>query len=81
MIKWVIYDYLRSIWYPSEPSDVPYTPNQQLVMNYFGRFLQQEGSKWNSKTKIMYLNNGLYNSHIFSKEWMIDEFRKKTYKV
>ena len=28
-------NYLGSIWYPSEPSDVPYPPNQFLGWDFF----------------------------------------------
>ena len=34
----------RPIWYHSEPSDVPYSPNQFLGWDFFWRFLQQTGS-------------------------------------
>ena len=43
MIKWVTYAHLRPIWYLSEPSDVPYSPNQFLGWNFFCCFLQQTG--------------------------------------
>ena len=45
MIKGVTHSHLGLILYHSEPSNVPYFPNQQLVMNFFCRFLQQTGSK------------------------------------
>ena len=35
-------DNLGSIWYHSEPSDVPYSPNQFLALD----FLQQDGSSF-----------------------------------
>ena len=44
MIKGVTHSHLGLILYHSEPSNVPYFPNQQLVMNFFCRFLQQTGS-------------------------------------
>ena len=34
-----------SIWYHSRPSYVPYSPNQFLGLDFFVRFLQQDGSK------------------------------------
>ena len=34
-----------SIWYHSEPSIVPYSPNQFLGWDFFCRFLQQTGSR------------------------------------
>ena len=36
--------HLGSISYHSEPSDVPYSPNQFLGCDFFCRFLQQDGS-------------------------------------
>ena len=36
---------LGAIWYQSEPSDIPYSPNQFLGWDFFCRFLQQDGSK------------------------------------
>ena len=35
---------LGSSWYQSEPTDVPYFPNQILVWDFFFRFLQQDDS-------------------------------------
>ena len=46
MIKKVTHAHLGPIWYHSELSDVPYSPNQWLVMNFFCRFLQQTGSNF-----------------------------------
>ena len=40
------YYHLRSIWYPSDPWDVPYSPNQFLGWDFFWRFLQQDGSSY-----------------------------------
>ena len=37
-------DHLGSIWYHSEPLEVPYSPNQFLGWDFFCRFLQQTGS-------------------------------------
>ena len=36
--------HLGSIWCHSEPSDVPYFPNQILDLDFFCRFLQQDSS-------------------------------------
>ena len=48
MIKRVTHAHLGPIWYHSEPSDVPYSPNQFLGWDFFCRFLQQDGSSlWN----------------------------------
>ena len=44
MIKKEIHAHLGPIWYHSEPSDVPYSPNQFLGWDFFCRFLQQDGS-------------------------------------
>ena len=38
-----------SIWYHSEPSYVPYSPNQFLGWDFFCRFLQQTGSRKTQK--------------------------------
>ena len=40
------HEHLGPIWYHSEPSDVPYSPNQFLGLDFFCRFLQQTGSKY-----------------------------------
>ena len=37
-------NHLGSIWYPSEPSDVPYSPNQFLGWDFIWHFLQQDVS-------------------------------------
>ena len=37
-------NHLVSIWYYSEPSDIPYSPNQFLALDFFCHFLQQDGS-------------------------------------
>ena len=37
-------NHLGSIWYHSEPSDVPYFPNQFLALDFFCCFLQQDCS-------------------------------------
>ena len=44
MIKGVTLANLGPIWYHSEPSDVPYSPNQFLGWDFFCCFLQQTGS-------------------------------------
>ena len=35
MIKGVDHAYLGPIWYHSEPSDLPYSPNQFLALDFF----------------------------------------------
>ena len=35
MIKGVTHAHLGPIWYHSEPSDVPYSPKQFLVLDFF----------------------------------------------
>ena len=46
-------NHLGSIWYHSEPSDVPYSKNLLRPISWFGLFLQQNDSKWtNEITKI-----------------------------
>ena len=44
--------HLGPIWYHSEPSDVPYSPNQFLDWDFFCYFLQQDGSKTHKIDKI-----------------------------
>ena len=39
-------NHLGSIWYHSEPLEVPYFSNQFLGLDFFCRFLQQTGSNW-----------------------------------
>ena len=45
MIKGVTCAHLGSIWHHSDPSDIPYFPNQFLVWDFFCRFLQQDSSR------------------------------------
>ena len=47
-------DNLESIWYHSEPSDVPYCPNQFLGWDFFYRFLQRDGSSAAFLTQQVY---------------------------
>ena len=54
MIKGVTHSHLGLILYHSEPSNVPYFPNQELVMNFFCRFLQQTGSKGQLISKCLF---------------------------
>ena len=42
--EYQIEPYLGPTWYPSEPSDVPYSLNQFLGWDFFCCFLQQDGS-------------------------------------
>ena len=44
MIKGATHVCLGPIWYHSEPSDVPYSPNQFLGWDFLCCFLQQAGS-------------------------------------
>ena len=46
MIKGVTLADLGPIWYLTEPSDVPYSPNQFLGWAFFPQFLQQTGSSY-----------------------------------
>ena len=43
---------LMLIWYLSEPSDFPYSPNQFLGWDFFCSFLQQDGSN-NDPTNLL----------------------------
>ena len=38
MVKGVINAQLETIWYHSEPADVPYSPNQLLAWDFFAAF-------------------------------------------
>ena len=44
------YNHLGPIWYQSEPSDFPYSPNQFLGWDFFCCFLQQNSSTRNTGT-------------------------------
>ena len=44
MIKDVTHAHLGPIWYLSEPSDVPYSPNQYFGWDFFLPFLTVTGS-------------------------------------
>ena len=48
MIKGIPHAHEGPIWYQSEPSDVPCSPNQFLSLDFFCRFLQQDSSNWTS---------------------------------
>ena len=52
MIEGGTHAHLGPIWYHSEPSDVTYSPNQELVMNFFCRFLQQTGSSRKKQSQM-----------------------------
>ena len=63
-------NYLGSIWYCSEPSGVPYSPNQFLALDFFCRFLQQDGFNflyecwiWQTKTSFVSVDWKLENSN------------------
>ena len=43
--EWYQMDPNWLIWYHSEPSGVPNSPNKFLALDFFCRFLQQDGSK------------------------------------
>ena len=51
MIEGVTHANLGPIWYHSEPSNVPYSPNQFLRWDFFCSFLQQDGSNDSVKVK------------------------------
>ena len=56
MIKGVTHAHLGPIWYHSEPSDVPYSPNHFLGWDFFCCFLQQIGSKCSGSFFLTYIN-------------------------
>ena len=55
-----LFNHLGSIWYHSEPLEVPYFPNQFLGWDFFCHFLQQTGSSHSNLHCIGYikLQNG-----------------------
>ena len=55
MIKGVTHFHLGPIWYHSEPSDVPYCPDQFLGWDFFYCFLQQTGSKCLTLMYLLFL--------------------------
>ena len=56
MINRVTHAHLGPIWYHSEPSDVPYSPNQFLALHFFCCFLQLLNK--NDGFKYFQLKNG-----------------------
>ena len=48
-------NHLGSIWYLSEPSNIPYFPNQFLALDFFCCFLQQDGSRFCSQIDRQYM--------------------------
>ena len=63
MIKVVTHVHLETIWYYSEPSDIPYSLNQFLGWDFFGCFLQQDSS--NIATALMPQMQDLFNLTAF----------------
>ena len=61
MIKGVTHTHLGSIWYHSEPSDVPYSPNQFLGWDFFATFYSKTAlvivKKLATKWEMPRLNN------------------------
>ena len=53
MIKGDTHPHLEPIGYHSEPSDVPYSPNQFLGWDFFCRFLQQDSSRKNEDVGLL----------------------------
>ena len=59
-------NHLGSIWYHSEPSDDPYSLNQFLGWEFFGRFLQQAGSRIsNNFSSSTELSHGYFKTPSF----------------
>ena len=56
MIKGVTHAHLGPIWYHSEPSDVPYSPNQFLDLDFFvasySKIALVSQSVWSKKDMI-----------------------------
>ena len=58
--KLILNAHSAPIWYHSEPSDVPYSPNQFFALDFFGRFLQQGSSNlhdiwYDSAVRLLYV--------------------------
>ena len=59
--------HLESIWYHhSEPSDVPYSPNQFLGWDFFCRFLQQDGSSLPAKMRLLWTIYNIIKGFLFA---------------
>ena len=63
LVRILLHQTLGSIWNPPEPSDVPYSPNQSLLMNYFCCSLQKDGS--NRFLQVCYLHARLVRQPCF----------------
>ena len=76
------FNHLGSIWYQSEPLEVPCCPNQLLGLDFFCCFLKQTGSRtictqsrseqfWKQNT----ISNSFYIRFIFNNSWGLADFR------
>ena len=82
MIKWVTHTHLGPIWYNSEPSDFPYSPNQFLALNFFCRFLQPDCSRTESLFSVFFIFTSFLvkdSSSIFNREDVIGLWNKSWY--
>ena len=61
MIKGITWTHIQSVWNYSGPSEVPYFPNQLLVMNFFVVFYNKPAlkhySKKNFKNEYQYISD------------------------
>ncbi len=69
MIKGVTHAHLGPIWYHSEPSDVPYSPNQFLGWDFFAAFYSKTVLTNGSSTLQITLS-GLWLVHYYQKGMM-----------
>ena len=75
MFKGVPHAHLGTIWYHSEPSDVPYSPNQFLGWNFFCCFLQQDSSnndhsiKWMIHRQILWVKSQVATFRNFARRY------------
>jgi hypothetical protein len=69
------------IWYHSEPSEVPYSPNQFLGWDFFWRFLKQDGSKLYIFSRVSVQGVKSLGGHFACLCWGFDfyEVKKKTF--
>ena len=63
MIKGVTHAHIGSIWYHSEPSDVPFFPNQFLDLDFFCHFLQPSVDKHFSLNHVIVRHTAIIKDH------------------
>ena len=67
------HSHLGPIWYHSEPSGIPFSPNQFLGWDFFCSILQRDGSNTVNTSKIVYgslwLDANWFDTKWFKKIW------------